>query len=133
LFFLSNPQLSKRQSEPLDELSEIVEAYIDDPHTWPLEEDQVDRLTLQTVMALLDHRLAAGEYRSAIISGLAVMGIRKDGGWTGVLDYTPIYSAVIKIARAMVVYQSYVGETGRSGPVEAGQDRRAAARGRVVG
>ncbi|KAH7199038.1 uncharacterized protein B0J16DRAFT_239829, partial [Fusarium flagelliforme] len=59
-------------------------------------------------MALLDHRLAAGEYRSAIISGLAVMGIRKDGGWMDVLDYTPIYSAVIKIARAMVVYQSYV-------------------------
>ncbi|KAI8416192.1 hypothetical protein FOFC_02501, partial [Fusarium oxysporum] len=36
------------------------------------------------------------------------MGIRKDGGWMDVLDYTPIYSAVIKIARAMVVYQSYV-------------------------
>ncbi|KAH7187386.1 hypothetical protein DER44DRAFT_636665, partial [Fusarium oxysporum] len=64
--------------------------------------------TKLTVMALLDHRLAAGEYRSAIISGLAVMGIRKDGGWMDVLDYTPIYSAVIKIARAMVVYQSYV-------------------------
>ncbi|KAF9769075.1 hypothetical protein IL306_013565 [Fusarium sp. DS 682] len=101
-------RLSRRQSESLDELSEIVEAYVDDPDTQPLDEDQVDRLTLQTVMALLDHRLAAGEYRSAIISGLAVMGIRKDGGWMDVLDYTPIYSAVIKIARAMVVYQSYV-------------------------
>ncbi|TVY62641.1 hypothetical protein Focb16_v004353 [Fusarium oxysporum f. sp. cubense] len=101
-------RLSKRQSESLDELSEIVEAYVDDPDTRPLEEDQLDRLTLQTMMALLDHRLAAGEYRSAIISGLAVIGIRKDGGWMDVLDYTPIYSAVIKIARAMVVYQSYV-------------------------
>ncbi|RKK63864.1 hypothetical protein BFJ69_g16845 [Fusarium oxysporum] len=101
-------RLSKRQSESLDELSEIVEAYVNDPDTQPLEEDQVDGLTLQAVMALLDHRLAAGEYRSAIISGLAVMGIRKDGGWMDVLDYTPIYSAVIKIARAMVVYHLYV-------------------------
>ncbi|KAH7232453.1 hypothetical protein B0J15DRAFT_572377, partial [Fusarium solani] len=63
--------------------------------------------TKLVVIALLDHRLTAGEYRSAIISGLAVMGIRKDGGWMDVLDYTPIYSAVIKVARAMVVYQSY--------------------------
>jgi hypothetical protein len=55
-------------------------------------------------MALLDYRLAAGEYCSVIISGLAVMGIWKDGGWMDVLDYMPIYSAVIKIARAMVVY-----------------------------
>jgi hypothetical protein len=36
-------RLSKRQSESLDELSEIVEAYVDDPDTRPLEEDQVDR------------------------------------------------------------------------------------------
>ncbi|RFN42597.1 ATP-dependent dna helicase, partial [Fusarium flagelliforme] len=46
-------------------------------------------------------------YRSAIISGLAVLGIRKDGGWMDVMDYTPMYSAVIKVARAMVVYQSF--------------------------
>ncbi|KAH7169652.1 uncharacterized protein B0J16DRAFT_245989, partial [Fusarium flagelliforme] len=65
------------------------------------------KLTLQLVIALLDHRLTAGEYRSAIISGLAVLGIRKDGGWMDVMDYTPMYSAVIKVARAMVVYQSF--------------------------
>nr|CEG03478.1 unnamed protein product [Fusarium acuminatum CS5907] len=35
-------RLSKRQSESLDELSEIVEAYVDDLDTRPLEQDQVD-------------------------------------------------------------------------------------------
>ena len=48
--------------------------------------------------------MVAGEYRSAIISGLAIMGIRKDGGWIDVMDYTPIYSAVIKVVYAIVVY-----------------------------
>lgn len=100
-------RLSKQQGDRKDELTDLVEAYIEDPEAQPLDEDQVDGLTLQFVMALLDHRLAAGEYRSAIISGLAVLGISKDGGWMDVLDYTSIYSAVIKVARSMVVYQSY--------------------------
>ncbi|KAM7210717.1 hypothetical protein V8F06_013895 [Rhypophila decipiens] len=43
---------------------------------------------------------------SAIVSGLAVMGIREDGGWENVDNYTPIYSAVIKMARMLVVYQA---------------------------
>ncbi|KAJ3469903.1 hypothetical protein MRS44_000002 [Fusarium solani] len=100
-------RLSKRQGDLMDDLADLVEAHVNDPEAQPLDEDRVDGLTLQVVIALLDHRLTAGEYRSAIISGLAVMGIRKDGGWMDVLDYTPIYSAVIKVARAMVVYQSY--------------------------
>ncbi|KAM6523080.1 hypothetical protein FSOLCH5_003699 [Fusarium solani] len=100
-------RLSKRQGDLMDDLADLVEAYVDDPEAQPLGEARVDGLTLQVVIALLDHRLTAGEYRSAIISGLAVLGIRKDGGWMDVLDYTPMYSAVIKVARAMVVYQSY--------------------------
>ncbi|KAI8648166.1 hypothetical protein NCS57_01484400 [Fusarium keratoplasticum] len=79
-------RLSKRQGDFMDDLADLVEAHVNDPEAQPLDEDR---------------------YRSAIISGLAVMGIRKDGGWMDVLDYTPIYSAVIKVARAMVVYQSY--------------------------
>jgi superfamily II DNA helicase RecQ len=100
-------RLTKRQADKMDELTGILEEHVDDPESSPLDEKRVEELMLQVVIALLDHRLVAGEYRSAIISGLAVMGIRKDGGWMDVLDYTPIYSAVIKVARAMVVYQSY--------------------------
>jgi hypothetical protein len=100
-------RLMKQQGGRMDELTELVEQHVEDPEDSPLDEERVDELTLQVVMALLDHRLTAGEYRSAIISRLAVLGIRKDGGWVDVIDYTPIYSAVIKVARAMVVYQSY--------------------------
>ncbi|KAF4411271.1 atp dependent dna helicase, partial [Fusarium austroafricanum] len=100
-------RLTKRQSDKMDELTGLIEEHIEDPEANPLDEERVDGLTLQVVMALLDHRLTAGEYRSGIISGLAVLGIRKDGGWVDVMDYTPMYSAVIKVARAMVVYESY--------------------------
>ncbi|EXM12685.1 hypothetical protein V3481_007249 [Fusarium oxysporum f. sp. vasinfectum] len=100
-------RLTKRQGDKMDDLTGLIEEYIEDPEANPLDEERVDELTLQVVMALLDHRLTAGEYRSGIISGLAVLGIRKDGGWMDVMDYTPMYSAVIKVARAMVVYQSY--------------------------
>ncbi|KAI8654430.1 hypothetical protein NCS57_01188200 [Fusarium keratoplasticum] len=113
-------RLSKRQGDFMDDLADLVEAHVNDPEAQPLDEDRVDGLTLQVVIALLDHRLTAGEYRSAIISGLAVMGIRKDGGWMDVLDYTPIYSAVIKVARAMVVYQSYQERQAEGDAFEAG-------------
>ncbi|KAF4333412.1 atp-dependent dna helicase, partial [Fusarium beomiforme] len=100
-------KLTKRQGDHMDALEDMIKEHIEDPEANPLDKDQVDALTLQVVIALLDHKLTAGEYRSAIISGLAVLGIRKDGGWMDVMDYTPMYSAVIKVARAMVVYQSF--------------------------
>jgi hypothetical protein len=71
-------RLSKRQSKPLDKLGEIIKVYIDNPDIQPLDKDRVDRLVLRVIMALLDYRLAAREYHSAIISGLAVIGIQKD-------------------------------------------------------
>ncbi|KAM7208117.1 telomere-linked helicase 1, partial [Rhypophila decipiens] len=66
----------------------------------------IDRLCLDTVVSLLDHQYTHTHYESAMISGLAVIGIREDGGWESVENYTPIYSAVIKMARMLVVYQA---------------------------
>ncbi|KAK4117939.1 hypothetical protein N657DRAFT_584536, partial [Parathielavia appendiculata] len=60
------------------------------------------------MVAFFDHRYKDSPYESAVISGLAVMGIRKDGGWVEAIHYTPKYSAVIKMARMLVVYQSVV-------------------------
>jgi len=40
----------------------------------------------------LNHLLQESEYKSAIISGLAVLGIRDDDGWLDAEDYTPKYS-----------------------------------------
>ncbi|KAK4118463.1 hypothetical protein N657DRAFT_540828, partial [Parathielavia appendiculata] len=59
-------------------------------------------------VAFFDHQYRDSPYESALLSGLAVLGIREDGGWVGPGDYTPKYSAVIKIARILVVYQSVV-------------------------
>ncbi|KAK3896362.1 hypothetical protein C8A05DRAFT_40130, partial [Staphylotrichum tortipilum] len=72
------------------------------------QEDRIDRLCLDMIVALLDHQYRDTPYESTLISGLAVLGIREDGGWVGPGDSTPQYSAVIKIARILVVYQSVV-------------------------
>lgn len=59
-------------------------------------------------MTLLNHELGDDEYESVIISGLAVLGFRDDGGWLNIEDYTTKYSGVIKIARMLVIYRSYM-------------------------
>ncbi|KAL3599809.1 hypothetical protein FPOAC2_04037 [Fusarium poae] len=100
-------KLTKQQGDRMDALELMINDHVEDPEANPLDEDKVDTLVLQVVIALLDHRLTVGEYRSAIISGLAVLGIRQDGGWMDAIDYTTTYSAVIKVARAMVVYRSF--------------------------
>ena len=66
------------------------------------------RLALDTMVGFFDHEFRHTHYENAIISGLAVLGLRDDGGWVSVLDYTPVYSAVIKTVRMLVVYQSVV-------------------------
>ena len=56
----------------------------------------------------MNHELGDDEYKSVIISGLAVMGFREDGGWLNAEDYTTKYLGIIKIARMLVVYRSYM-------------------------
>lgn len=70
--------------------------------------DKADRLGLDMMVAFFDQEFKHTHYENAIISGLAVMGLRDDGGWVDANDYTPIYSAVIKVVRMLVVYQSVV-------------------------
>lgn len=67
----------------------------------------VQRALLQFCIALLDHNLVDNEYQSAIISGLAVLSVREDKGWENPEDYTPKLSAVIKLARLMVIQMAY--------------------------
>jgi hypothetical protein len=70
--------------------------------------EKIDRLCLELCISLLNHKLGDNEYESVIISGLAVIGFRKDRGWLNAKDYTTKYSRVIKITRMLVVYQSYI-------------------------
>ena len=42
-----------------------------------------------------------------MISGLAIIGIRDNDGWLDAKDYTPKYSAIIKLARLIVIQEGY--------------------------
>ncbi|KAF7564171.1 telomere-linked helicase 1, partial [Pyrenophora tritici-repentis] len=61
-----------------------------------------DRACLEFCIALLNHRITRREYDSPLVCALAVLGVKEDG-WKGPEQYPPILSAVIKIARFMVV------------------------------
>jgi hypothetical protein len=58
----------------------------------------------QLCRASLNRPIHDNEYQNVLISALAVMGIRNDGGWLG---YTPKYSAIIKLAQLAVVQEGY--------------------------
>ncbi|KAK7433632.1 hypothetical protein CaCOL14_013366 [Colletotrichum acutatum] len=66
-----------------------------------------ERAALDMLISMLDHQLKGGDYSSALLSALAVMGIAEDGGWVRITDYTTKYSAVIKVARMLVIHQAY--------------------------
>jgi hypothetical protein len=55
----------------------------------------------------LDHRLPRDVYKNVIISGLSILGIREGGGWFKAIENTTDYSAVVKLARALVVEHAY--------------------------
>ena len=68
---------------------------------------RIQREVLRLWIALLNQPLHDDEYKSVLISGLAILGMREDDGWLDAEDYTPKYSAVIKLARLMVVQEAY--------------------------
>ena len=65
---------------------------------------RIDQLCLELCITLLNHKLGNDEYKSVIISRLAVIGFRDDRGWLNTEDYTTKYSRVIKIAQILVIY-----------------------------
>ena len=67
---------------------------------------RTDRACLDFLVSLLDHPLPGPSYDSVLLSALAIVGIREDGGWATPDNYTPYYSAVIKVARMLVVRQA---------------------------
>ena len=68
---------------------------------------KVDRVCLDFAVLLLDHELKHSAYESALISALAVLGLRGDRGWVSPLHYTTTYSVVIKLGRMLVLRQAY--------------------------
>ena len=68
---------------------------------------RIQQKILRLWIALLNQPLQDDEYKSVVISGLVVLGIREDDRWLDAEDYMPKYSAVIKLAWLMVVQEAY--------------------------
>jgi superfamily II DNA helicase RecQ len=106
-------ELTEKQGDAFDELVQAVEGLqgvtkarrqASQPHAEEQEQQKrVDRLCLELCIRILNHQLIHSEYESVALSALAVMGMRADGGWLGAEDYTPKYSAFIKVARMFVI------------------------------
>jgi hypothetical protein len=56
---------------------------------------------------LLDDDIGDNEYQSPLYSGLAVLGVHTQNGWQSALNYTPKLSAVVTVARMVVLYTAY--------------------------
>lgn len=61
---------------------------------------------LTWLISLLDHHLNDDAYKSAFISATAVLGIDSDRGWKDALAYRPIISAVVTVARMLVLHMA---------------------------
>jgi hypothetical protein len=108
-------KLTSKQQDTFDELMDSVDQIVDfqggkegeDKTVYQELERHVQHRLLQFCIASLDHYLADNEYQSVIISGLAVLGLQEEGRWANAEDYTPKLSAVIKLARLMVIQNAY--------------------------
>jgi hypothetical protein len=65
----------------------------------------IQKACLTFCIALLSQSITRKEYDILIVCALAVLGVKEDG-WKGPEQYSPILSAVIKVARFMLVQQA---------------------------
>ena len=102
-------ELTDAQGDRFDELDDFILGIVRaGPSVSEEEQQQVDRQLLDLIVQLLDHAIPDTAYDSVLISALAAIGWEEDGQWASPLGYTPIYSAVIKVARMLVLQQSWV-------------------------
>jgi RecQ family ATP-dependent DNA helicase len=71
----------------------------------PEKLSRIQKACLEFCIALLNQSITRKEYDSPLVCALAVLGVKEDG-WKGAEQYPPILSAVIKVARFMVVQQA---------------------------
>jgi hypothetical protein len=102
-------KLTIRQGELWDEFEDAAEDIVAGlAREKGLTDKKIERLRLDMLVGLLDHRFKQSHYDSIVLSALAIIGIAEDGGWVEPTEYTPKYSGVIKVARMLVLYQSWL-------------------------
>ena len=68
----------------------------------------IQRQCLRLCISLLDHQVHSSHYHNAVVSALAVLGVDTEHlTWLPAENYTPKLSAVVKLARIMVVLETY--------------------------
>jgi hypothetical protein len=95
-----------KEQDWLDEMASDDGDSDDDYRLDKEQEEALEGHVLQFMLSLLDHVLGDSEYTSALISGMAVLGISAESGWLDLLVYTPKQSAVVTTSRMLVLYQS---------------------------
>ena len=65
----------------------------------------IQEACLEFCITLMDQSVTRREYDNPLVCALAVLGVQEDG-WKGPESYPPILSAVIKVARFMVVQKA---------------------------
>jgi superfamily II DNA helicase RecQ len=106
-------EMGESDEEIMDEIDEAIETEEEeqDPTEPPQPQPVTPRLSriqkacLAFCVALLNQSITRKEYDSPLVCALAVLGVKEDG-WKGPEQYPPILSAVIKVARFMVVQQA---------------------------
>jgi superfamily II DNA helicase RecQ len=112
----SRSEETDQEEEEDEDMVDAVEEAVEADEQEEEEEEQAqqtERKTLTRVqkacltfcIALLNQSITRKEYDSPLVCALAVLGVKGDG-WKGPEQYPPILSAVIKIARFMVVQQA---------------------------
>jgi hypothetical protein len=73
------------------------------------KKEKLERQCLRLWIALLDYTLRGDEQESAILSGVAVLGLKPEqysGGWIPAHNFSPTLSALITTSKALVVHDA---------------------------
>jgi superfamily II DNA helicase RecQ len=92
-------------------VSQVEEDKDSDYSAEELDEEQEEQLkshVLDLLLALLDHKLKDNEYKSALVSATAVLGVDADNGWQRPQSYTPKLSAIVTVSRMLVLSKASI-------------------------
>lgn len=91
---------SDSESEDDDELDEAAKERRDE------KEAKVQRYVLPFLLSLLDYYVKDQYYRSALVSATAALGVDSARGWKSPLVYTTSLSAIVTVAKMLVLYSA---------------------------
>jgi hypothetical protein len=105
-------EVEDREDETMADVDEVIDEMETDtaePTANAIGEletlSSIQKACLEFCIALLSQAITRKEYDSPLVCALAVLGV-KENGWKGAEQYPPVLSAVIKVARFMVVQQA---------------------------